>query len=147
MPQSQNIDEMGFCENCKMNVFPTRPKFNVKIFGFFVVVFFILFTIITVVSFSIFSSIFLFIFFMWGFMVINPYVIYYGLRKEENCPRCYQMVHEKNTDYRPFGDRIPLIFKSIETSKRKGKFHCPYCGISIQGTFCKSCGKNFEISR
>ncbi len=86
MPQSQNINDMGFCDKCKMNVFPTRPKFNIKIFGFFVVVLFILLSLLTVISLSIFSSIFLFIFFMWGFMVINPYIIYYGLREKGYCP-------------------------------------------------------------
>lgn len=146
MPQSQNNNEMGFCENCKMNVFPTRPKFNIKIFGFFVVVLFILFSIITVVSLSIFSSIFLIIFFLWGFMVINPYVIVHGLRKKEYCPRCYQSVHEKNIEFKPFGDKIPEIFKSIETSKKRGNVYCPYCGTSILGSFCKSCGRKFEIS-
>jgi len=147
MAQSQNIEDMGFCENCKMNVFPTRPKFNIKIFGFFAVVLFILFSIITVISLSMFSSIFLFIFFMWGFMVINPYVIYYGLKEKEYCPRCYQPVHEKNIEYKPFGDKIPEIFKSIEASKKRGKVYCPYCGTSIQGNFCKSCGRKFEINR
>jgi len=148
MAQSQNINEMGFCENCKMNVFPTRPKFNIKIFGFFAVVLFILFSIITIISMSIFSSIFLFIFFMWGFMVINPYVIYYGLKEKEYCPRCYQMVHEKNIEYKPFGDKIPEIFKALNVSKKKGnKWFCPYCGTVIQGNFCKSCGRKFEINR
>jgi len=147
MPQSQNINEMGFCENCKMNVFPTRHKFNTKIFGFFAVVLFLIFSLITLISLSIFSGIFLFIFFMWGFMVINPYAIYYGLRKKENCPKCYQLVHEKNTDFIPFGDKTPVIFKPIEASKMQGKFYCPFCGISIQGNFCKSCGKKFDIVR
>jgi hypothetical protein len=31
----QNLDDMQFCKNCLMNVIPTRPDFNIKIFGIF----------------------------------------------------------------------------------------------------------------
>ncbi len=32
----QNLDGMQFCKNNLMNVFPTQPDFNNKIFGIFV---------------------------------------------------------------------------------------------------------------
>ncbi len=145
---AQNVDEMKFCRKCKMNVFPTRPKFNVKVFGFFAIILLIFFSIFTLIFLSIFSGIFLFIFFMWGFMLINPYVIYYRLKKKENCPRCFQEVQEKNIAYKPFGDKEPEIYKVLTPSKKSIlKLYCPYCGILVQGQFCKSCGKKMELQR
>ncbi|MFX0001168.1 MAG: hypothetical protein ACFE9Q_10490 [Candidatus Hodarchaeota archaeon] len=144
----QNINEMAFCKSCCMNVFPTRPRFNIKMFGFFAIMMFIIFTIISILSFSIFSEVFLFIFFMWGFLIINPYLIYYIFQKKNYCPRCFDKTFEKNLDYKPFGEKESEIYKTLTPSpKLITKWHCPYCGKSLnEGTvFCGSCGKKFNI--
>jgi hypothetical protein len=146
---AQNLDEMRFCSACKMNVFPTRPKFNVKIFYTCAVAILFVLVIITIISLTIFAELFLFIFFMWGFIMLNPYLIYYGIRRKQYCPRCYQEVSEKNLDYKPFGDKEPEIYKLIAPPKKFINFHCPYCGILLNegAKFCKLCGKKFEIQR
>ena len=144
----QDFDEMKFCSNCKMNVFPSRPKFNVRIFIISAIIMLIIFTLISIISASIFSGIFLFLFFMWFFMFLNPYVFYFGLKKKENCPKCYQEVIDKNLDYKPFGDKVPEIFKTIGVPKKEqNKWYCPHCGIPMYGAFCTSCGQKFEIYR
>lgn len=146
----QDQSDMMFCNQCKMNVYPSRPKFNITLFGIFAVVMTIIFTTITIISLSMFSEIFLFIFFMWGFMVINPYLIYFGLQKKQNCPRCFNKTFEKNLEYKPFGEKEPEIYKKIAPSERSiEKWHCPYCGNSLNegAVFCGSCGKKFEIHR
>ncbi len=147
---SQDINEMKFCESCKMNVFPTRPKFNIKIFGIFSVMILIILTTITVITSFIFSGIILFLYFMWFFMVINPYVFYYAIKKKQYCPRCFQKVVEKNLLYQPFGEKEPDIYKSLAPIKKNSpKLFCPYCGnpMSKKGQYCNSCGKKFEIKR
>jgi len=139
---------MNFCKNCKMNVYPSRPKFNIKIFGIFAIIMMAAFTVITIIYFSIYSEIFLFIYFMWGFMIINPYLLYFGLQKKQCCPRCFKKTIEKNLEYKPFGDKEPEIYKELAPSEKSTiKWHCPYCGTHVQGNFCKSCGKRFEIKR
>ena len=109
----QDQSDMMFCNQCKMNVYPSRPKFNIALFGIFAVIMTIIFTTITIISISIFSEIFLFVFFMWGFMVINPYLIYFGFQKKQNCPRCFNKTSEKNLEYKPFGEKEPGIYKKI----------------------------------
>ena len=47
---SQDINDMKFCESCKMNVFPARPKFNIKIFGIFAVTILIVLVVLTVIT-------------------------------------------------------------------------------------------------
>jgi len=148
MVQDQN--DMMFCESCKMNVFPTRPKFNIKLFGTFVIMMMLIFTTITIIFLSIFSEIFLIIFFLWGFMILNPYLVYYGLQRKQYCPRCFKKTFEKNLEYKPFGAKEPEVYKILAPSKKSRiVWHCPYCGTSLsQGAkFCKSCGKKFEIQR
>lgn len=143
----QDPNNMMFCESCGMNVFPTRSRFNIKTFGIFVIIMMSIFTIITIITSSIFSGIFLFIFFMWGFMLINPYIIYYGLQKKQYCPRCFKIAGEKNLEYKPFGDKEPEIYEDLAPSEKSTIiWHCPYCGTPIKGNFCKSCGKKFEIN-
>lgn len=146
---TQKLDEMRFCNACKMNVFPTRPKFNVKIFSICAIGTLIVLVVITTISLSIFAGLFLFIFFMWGFMIFNPYLIYYAIRRKQYCPRCYQGVSEKNLEYHPFGDKEPEIYKLLAPPKNCINFHCPYCGALLKegAKFCKSCGKRFEIQR
>ncbi|MFX1530922.1 MAG: zinc-ribbon domain-containing protein [Promethearchaeota archaeon] len=145
----QEIADMQFCENCKMNVFPTRPKFNIKIFGIFIVLISAIIIPLTIIYLPILSGLFIFLFFMWGFMLVNPYLIYYILKKKQNCPRCYQKVVEKNLDYQPFGEKKPEIYKFMAPPKKTFNWHCPYCGKSlIEGAkFCSSCGKKFDIQR
>ncbi len=146
----QDINNMVFCQSCCMNVFPTRPRFNIKIFGIFAVLMLIIFTTITIVSLSILSEIFLFIFFMWGFLIINPYLIYYGLQKKIYCPKCFDKASEKNLEYKPFGEKQPEIYKVLAPSlKSTIKWHCPHCGnpLNKEAVFCGSCGKKFEIQR
>ncbi|MFX1302461.1 MAG: zinc ribbon domain-containing protein [Promethearchaeota archaeon] len=144
----QDPNDMMFCESCRMNVFPTRPRFNIKIFGSFVIIILSLLISITIIFFSVFSAIFLFIYFMWGFMILNPYLIYYGLQKSRYCPRCFKKTVEKNLEYQPFGDKQPEISITLAPSKKTTIiWHCPYCGNSLSegARFCKSCGKKFEI--
>ena len=147
---SQDINDMKFCESCKMNVFPSRPKFNIKIFGIFSAIMLITLTTITVITSFIFSGIILFLYYMWFFMVINPYIFYYGIKKKQNCPRCFQKVIEKNLQYQPFGEKEPEVYKSLApVEKSLPKLFCPYCGtpMSKKGQFCKSCGKKLVIKR
>ncbi len=146
----QDIDKMGFCKSCNMNVFPTRPRFNIKIFGVFALIMLIVFITITIISLSIVSEVFLFIFFMWGFLLINPYLIYYSLQKKDSCPRCFNKTSEKNLDYQPFGSKEPEIYKTLAPAKKSIiKWHCPHCGNTLNkgALFCGSCGKKFEIQR
>jgi hypothetical protein len=146
---AQNLDDMQFCMSCKMNVFPTRPKFNIKIFGIFVILVSAIIIPLTIIYLPILSGLFVFLFFMWGFMLFNPYLIYYLVKKKQNCPRCYQKVVEKNLDYQPFGDKTPEVYKFIAPSKKSFDLFCPFCGNSlIEGVnFCSSCGKEFDIQR
>ena len=147
---SQDINEMKFCESCKMNVFPSRPKFNIKIFGLFVILISAIIIPLTIISIPLLSGLFIFLFLMWGFMVLNPYVFYYGIKKKQNCPRCFQKVVEKNLLYQPFGEKEPEIYMSLApVEKSPPKLFCPYCGtpMSKKGQYCKSCGKKFEIQR
>ena len=88
----QNKDEMMFCEKCKMNVFPSRPPFNVKAFGACAVISFLIILPIFLTTITFLSSIFFSLYFMWGFMLINPYLLYYGLQKTHFCPRCHQEI-------------------------------------------------------
>ncbi|MFW9939643.1 MAG: zinc-ribbon domain-containing protein [Candidatus Thorarchaeota archaeon] len=145
----QEIADMQFCENCKMNVFPTRPKFNIKIFGIFVVLISAIIIPLTIIYFPILSGLFVFLFIMWGFMFLNPYLLFYIVQKKQNCPRCYQKVVEKNLDYQPFGEKEPEVYKLLAPPKKSFDWHCPYCGNSlIEGAkFCSSCGKKFDIQR
>jgi len=147
---SQNQNDMMFCEVCKMNCYPVRVKFNILIFGIFAISILLILIIITIISLSFFTDLFLFIYFMWGFMVLNPYLLYYGLKKKEYCPSCYRKVVEKNLKYQPFGEKKPKIYNSLTPVKKPPiKVFCPYCGISlIEGVkYCKSCGKKFELQR
>ncbi|MFX1321742.1 MAG: hypothetical protein ACFFAQ_08860 [Promethearchaeota archaeon] len=147
---SQDINEMKFCESCKMNVFPSRPKFNIKIFGLFIILISAILIPLTIVSIPLLSGFFIFLFIMYGFMFINPYLIYYGIKKKQNCPRCFQKVVEKNLQYQPFGEKDPEVFKSLAPVKKPAtKVFCPYCGnpMSKKGQYCKLCGKKFEIKR
>jgi len=144
----QDPNDMMFCNHCKMNVYPSRPKFNIKIFGIFALIMMTVFTAITIISFTIFSEIFLIIFFMWGFMIINPYIVYYGLQKRQYCPRCFKKTIEKDLKYKPFGDKEPEIYKTLVSfQKNPLTWYCPYCGTPIHGNFCKSCGRKLEIKR
>ena len=146
----QDSNDMNFCKNCKMNVYPSRPKFNIKMFGIFAIIMMAAFTVLTIIYFSIYSEIFLFIYFMWGFMIINPYILYFGLQKKQYCPRCFNETIEKNLEYKPFGDREPEIYKEIPPSEKSTiKWYCPHCGNSLneEAVFCGSCGKKFEIQR
>ncbi len=113
----QDINTMMFCRNCRMNVFPSRPKFNVITFVICVLIMFPIIATINLVFFFPFFVLFNFIFLMWGFMLFNPYLIFYGLKKKQYCPRCYQKVIEKNLDYQPFGEKKPEIFTSLSPSK------------------------------
>lgn len=145
----QNLDDMQFCKNCLMNVFPTRSEFNNKIFGVFAFSLLATLIIITITFLSIFTELFLLIFFMWGFMCLNPYLLFYIAKQKQNCPRCYQIVSEKNLDFKPFGEKEPEVYKLIDLQKKSHKWHCPYCGNNVneQAMFCNSCGKKFEIQR
>jgi len=148
--KAQNLDEMKFCTHCKMNVFPSRPKFNIKIFILCIFIMLVTFITMTYFVYSLFASFFLFIFIMWGFIVINPYLIFYGVKKKNNCPNCYYELIEKNIEYIPFGEIIPEVFKKIAPEKKPSiEFHCPYCGIALieRAKFCRSCGKKFDILR
>jgi hypothetical protein len=84
---------------------------------------------------------------MWGFMLLNPYLIYYLVKKKQFCPRCYQKVVEKNLEYQPFGKKEPEIYKLIAPPKKSKKWYCPYCSNTLTegAKFCGSCGKEFEI--
>ncbi|MFW9882119.1 MAG: hypothetical protein ACFFG0_54335, partial [Candidatus Thorarchaeota archaeon] len=85
----QDPQDMMFCDQCKMNVYPSKPKFNIKIFGVFALILMIIFAVITIISLTIFTEIIFLIYFLWGFMIINPYLVYYGFQKKQYCPRCY----------------------------------------------------------
>jgi len=146
----QDPNDMMFCNQCKMNVYPSRPKFNIIIFVIFAIIMLFIFATITILSLSMFSEILLFIFFMWGFMIINPYLIYFGLQKKQICPRCFKRTSEKNLEYKPFGEKEPEIYQVLASSEKSVlKWHCPYCGQSLNGgaLFCGSCGKKFEIKQ
>ncbi len=145
----QNLDDMQFCRNCQMNVFPTRPEFNTKIFGILAISFLAILIAITIVFLSIFTEFILIIFFMWGFIIFNPYLLYFIAQKKNNCPRCYYVVDEKNLEYRPFGEKEPKIFNLTIPQKINHNWYCPYCGKSLTegANFCTSCGKKFEIQR
>lgn len=147
---SQDINEMKFCGSCKMNVFPSRPKFNIKLFGIFVILISAIIIPLTIISIPLLSGLFIFLFLFYGFMILNPYLIYYSIKKKQNCPRCFQKVVEKNLLYQPFGEKEPEVFKSIAPVKKPAiKVFCPYCGttMSKKGQYCKSCGKKYEIQR
>jgi hypothetical protein len=146
----QDPNDMNFCKNCKMNVYPSRPKFNGIVFGIFIIIMLAIFITLTIIFLSIFSEILLFIFFMWGFLLINPYLFYYGLQKKQFCPNCFKRTVPKNLEYKPFGGKEPEIFKTLTTSEQSGiNWHCPYCGTPLgeEAKFCKSCGRKFEIKR
>lgn len=146
----QDPNDMMFCNQCKMNVYPSRPKFNILVFIILAIIMLFIFTAITIISLSLFSEILLILFFMWGFMIINPYLIYFGFQKKQNCPRCFQMTSEKNLAYKPFGEKEPEIYKGLTPSQKSViKWHCPYCGHSLNegAEFCGSCGKKFEIKQ
>lgn len=146
---AQNLDEMRFCNACKMNVFPTRPRFNIKVFVLFIIFVASIIIPLTIIYLPILSGLFIFLFLMWGFMVLNPYLFYFISRKKQFCPRCYQKVVEKNLDYQPFGKKEPEIYKLIAPKKKSFNWHCPYCGVLlIEGArFCNSCGKKIEFQR
>jgi hypothetical protein len=143
----QNLNDMRFCKNCQMNVYPTRPEFNIKIFGIFTIV--ILVALITLTSLFLFflAELFLFIYFMWAFMILNPYLIYYLIQQKISCPRCFQTTFEKNLEFQTFGERSPEPYNIIAPPKKTDILYCPYCGISQNknANFCKICGKKLEI--
>ena len=145
----QDPHKMMFCVHCKMNVFPSRQKFNIKVFmvfAFFTLIFLI---ILTILIYTFFSQIILLIFFMWGFLIFNPYLIFYGLQKKQHCPNCFNLAREKNLDYIPFGKKEPEIYKILAPSKKKSHFcwFCPYCGVALNQAikYCKSCGKELKF--
>ncbi|MFW9874643.1 MAG: zinc ribbon domain-containing protein [Candidatus Thorarchaeota archaeon] len=144
---AQDIADMQFCESCKMNVFPTRPKFNIKIFGIFIVLISVIIIPLIIIFIPILSGVFIFLFFFFGFMLLNPYLLIYAVKKKVFCPLCYQKVVKKNLDYQPFGEKEPEAYKLITSSKKSFSWYCPHCGNSlIEGAkFCSSCGKKFEI--
>lgn len=146
---AQNSDDMQFCKNCKMNVFPTRPRFNTKLFILFIILVSSILIPLTIIYLPILSGLFIFLFLFWGFMILNPYLLYYIAKKKQFCPSCYQKVIEKNLDYHPFGKKEPEIYKLIAPDKKSFKWYCPYCGILLDegARFCKSCGKIIEFQR
>jgi len=144
----QDPNDMEFCESCKMNVFPSRKRFNIKTFGFFVILILIIVIPLTIIYLPIFSGIFIFVFIMWGFMLLNPYTLYYGLQKKQYCPRCYNKTVEKSLEYIPFGDKQPEIYNELSSShSAQITWYCPYCGTPVQKNYCKSCGKKLELKR
>ena len=155
MPQDKN--DMRFCNNCKMNVFPTRPEFNTLAFSVIAAVMFVIVTIFTFLAF--FTLFFEMIFFLYLFMCLNPYLIYYGLLRKDNCPKCRSKVVDKNLEYEPFGTKkgegLPRMPYESESSNDIDKnvvsegWFCPYCGspISRDWVFCKKCGKTLEINQ
>jgi hypothetical protein len=85
---------------------------------------------------------------MWGFLIINPYLIYYGLQKKQHCPRCFNKTIKKNLDYIPFGDKEPEIFKILAPPKKSlVVWYCPFCGKLLNDgvKICNSCGKKLEF--
>ncbi|MFX1371464.1 MAG: hypothetical protein ACFFCE_06350 [Promethearchaeota archaeon] len=146
----QDPNDMMFCSQCKMNVYPSRPKFNIVLFVVLAIIMLFVFTTITLISMSFFSEFLLFIFFMWGFLIINPYLVYFGLRRKQNCPLCFKKASEKNLEYKPFGEKEPEIYKKIDPPQQTNiKWFCPYCGVSLNegAIYCGSCGKKFEINQ
>jgi hypothetical protein len=145
----QNFDDMKFCNLCKMNVFPTRPPFNVKLFILFFIIVSITFIPLIILSLPYLTAwIIVAIFLTWGFLVINPYLIIYGLKKKQYCPNCYQLLNEKNLEYQPFGEKVSEIYEKIAPKKyNKSEWFCPYCGnrMSKKAKFCHSCGKKCEL--
>jgi hypothetical protein len=148
--KAQDLDRMKFCKYCEMNVFPTRPKFNTKIFSICIVMMLVVFTSITILLTSLFLGVFLFFFIMWGFMIVNPYLLYYGAKKKQYCPKCYQELVEKNLEYKPFGKKISEVFNLITPENKSSIIlYCPYCGNSLneRTRFCNLCGKKIDILR
>ncbi|MFW9824423.1 MAG: hypothetical protein ACFFE4_15875 [Candidatus Thorarchaeota archaeon] len=143
----QNLDDMRFCKNCQMNVYPTRPEFNIKIYGIFIII--VLTVLISLSSFflSFLAELFLFVYFMWAFMILNPYLIYYLIQNKINCPRCYQATEAKNLEFQPFGERSPKPYNNIAPRKKIKILYCPFCGISqnMNSNFCRICGKKLDI--
>ncbi len=113
----QDFNEMMFCQDCQMNAFPSRPKFNAKSFGICALVLLPI-IIANILLFQAFAWLFTFLFFMWGFMILNPHAIVYGLKKKQYCPRCHQKLIEKNQNYRPFGEIDPEVFRSLAPSNK-----------------------------
>lgn len=147
---------MRFCNNCRMNCFPTRSEFNTKVFGIFAVIIFIIITVLTILL--ILSWFFNLMFFFYLFMILNPYLIYYGLIPKIYCPKCHsKCTEEPNKEYEPFGPKkgegLPHLPYEKPTShqsniKTREGWFCPYCGASISRNWkhCKLCGKLLEIN-
>lgn len=139
-----------------MNVFPTRPEFNVIVFGVFAAVLFIINVILSYLWAS--WWIFTFLFFLFLFMILNPYLIYYGLKPKKYCPNCHSKCSEEpNREYEPFGPKrgeglphLPYEESISHPNKVLSTigWYCPYCGASIsrKWKFCKLCGKILEIN-
>lgn len=153
----QDKNDMKFCDNCKMNVFPARPEFNTLVFSVIAGIMVVIVTIYTFLAF--FTPFFQIIFFLYLFMFLNPYLIYYGLIGKKNCPKCRKEVVNKNLDYEPFGSKksegLPSLSHEKEISKdvdgnvlSEGWF-CPYCGSTIKRTWinCKKCGKTLNFNK
>ncbi|MFX1409079.1 MAG: hypothetical protein ACFFA6_01905 [Promethearchaeota archaeon] len=60
------LDDMKFCESCKMKIFPSRPKFSIKTFGLFVILIFTIILPLIVIFLPLLLG--LLIFLMWGLM-------------------------------------------------------------------------------
>lgn len=97
-----------------------------KVFGIFVIIMMFVISTITIISFSIFSGTFLFIFFMW-----------FGY---------YQEVHEINSEFKSYGVR-KIEFYQVFTSSKKNTiaWYSPHCSILVQGQFYIFCGKKIII--
>ena len=153
---SQDINDMKFCESCKMNVFPSRPKFNTGVFLICMLIILPFVMMISVIFFSAISELLIILFFLWGFMIINPYLIIYAIKKKRYCPNCYRLVIAKNLDFYPFGEKEPGGYGSVPNFKNFSKFNikkktyklfCPYCGnpIALDWMFCIICGKKNQF--
>jgi len=139
-----------------MNVFPTRPEFNVIVFGVFAGVLVIISVILSFLL--LLWWFFTFLVFSFLFMILNPYLIYYGLKPKIYCPNCHSKCSEElNREYEPFGPKRGEGFPHLpyeESISHPNKvlstigWYCPYCGASIsrKWKFCKSCGKILEIN-